>query len=331
MKFNFRLLPFAGGRWLGWGIALLIILPLAWQQYQRHLPFNGFNVSNASVAQSDILYGGPGRDDIPALTDPAVVPAAAASFLAENDRVIGLVINGVARAYPLRILTWHEVVNDYLGGEPVVVTYCPLCGTGIAFHGAPNGERLIFGVSGLLYRDNLLMYDRSSRSLWSQIRGIAVSGQQRDKKLEPLPLEHASWGAWRRRYPQTDVLSLDTGYRRDYDRDPYHDYAADAYGPVLADDQRLPPKAWIIGIRHRGASKAYPFPTLALIAPQGVVQDSLGGETIEITYNAINRSAAVHDSSGKVLPMMLAYWFAWRDLHPQTDVYERREVTDPER
>jgi len=215
MKRNVRVLPFRGGRWLGWAVSLAIILPLLWSQYERRLPFNGFDVDDAAVSRAEITAGGPGRDDIPALEDPAVVPAAGAAALDADDRVIGLRLNGAARAYPLRILTWHEVVNDRLGDEAVVVTYCPLCGTGVAFGASIDEERLHFGVSGLLYRDNLLMYDRASQSLWSQIRGEAVSGPRRGARLERLPIEHATWAEWKRRHPHTDVLSFRTGHRRD--------------------------------------------------------------------------------------------------------------------
>jgi len=325
MQYNIRILAFPGGRWLGWGMALVIILPLLWNHYQSRQPFNGFDLVNTAVSREEIQSGGPGRDDIPALTDPGVVPAAAAEALRGDDRVIGLTVNGAARAYPLRILIWHEVVNDRLGGESVVVTYCPLCRTGIAYRGGIKGKRLRFGVSGLLYRDNLLMYDRESQSLWSQIEGRAVSGSRRGEHLDPLPIEHATWKQWRRRHPHTDVLSFRTGYRRDYDRDPYANYASSAYGPDHDKEGPLPPKAQVIGVRIGGETRAYPFSMLALIAPEGVLRDCLGGEKIEITYNAIDRSARVEDRSGRTVPMMLAYWFAWRDFHPETDIYEPGE------
>lgn len=322
MKLNLRLLAFPGGRWLGWGAALAVILPLLWQNYQSRLPFNGFNLDNTAVSRADIFSGGPGKDGIPALTDPAVVMAKAAKSLNDDDRVIGLVVNDVAHAYPLRILTWHEVINDRLDGEPVVVTFCPLCGTGIAYRGSIDGQRLDFGVSGLLYRDNLLMYDRGTRSLWSQIEGRAISGPRKGERLEPLPIEHATWSEWRRRYPQTGVLSFRTGYSRDYSRDPYRDYATSPWSPGFDTEDRLPPKARVIGVRLGGETRAYPFPTLALIAPEDSLRDRLGGQSITIAYSAIDYSARVEDADGNVLPMTLAYWFAWRDRYPKTDIYE---------
>jgi Protein of unknown function (DUF3179) len=208
MNWNPKLLSFRGARCVAWGLALAIALPLAWQRYRDVQPHNGFDVSAASIDARRIDGGGPGRDGIPALTDPAAVPAGEADFLRDDDIVIGLSVADQARAYPLKILNWHEVVNDRLGGQAVAVTYCPLCGTGIAFAATLNGERLDFGVWGLLYQDNLLLYDRATKSLWSQFMGQAVSGARLGARLTSVPIEHASWRAWRTRHPQTSVLAL---------------------------------------------------------------------------------------------------------------------------
>lgn len=319
------LVSFPGARWVGWALALAIILPMAWERYQERRPFNGFDLSNASVPQEEIASGGPGRDGIPALTDPRIVSADKADFLVDEDRILGLVVGDNPRAYPLQILNWHEIVNDRLGGEYVVVSYCPLCGTGIAYRGEHDGQRLRLGVSGLLYRDNLLMYDRATHSLWSQITGEALSGPLQGKHLENLPLEHMTWGQWRKRYPRTDVLSIRTGHRRDYDQDPYAAYAAQAFAPGEHRDDRLPPKAWVIGVELGGKTRAYPFATLMEMGPKGIVHDSLGGQPLEISYHGEDRSATVRDVDGNVLPMMLAYWFAWLGFHPETSLYQGAE------
>jgi hypothetical protein len=146
-------------------LTLFLTLVLLGSTLARAEQINGFDVSDALIPRSEIMSGGPPRDGIPALTDPAFESAAAAG-LAPDDRVLGLARNGIAKAYPLSIMTWHEIVNDRFDAEPVVVTYCPLCFTGMAFGAALDGRRHDFGVSGLLYNSDVLMYDRQTESLW---------------------------------------------------------------------------------------------------------------------------------------------------------------------
>lgn len=324
--YNPRILNVRGSRWIVYPLVLVIIAPLLWNTWLRLHPYHGFHVDNASVDIERIEGGGPGRDDIPALTDPAVLSAEAADYLHDDDLVLGLVRNGEARAYPIRILNWHEIVNDRLGGEAVVVTFCPLCGTGMVFTGKHRGERLDFGVSGLLYRDNLLMFDRQSQSLWSQLMGEAVSGPRVGARLQRLPLQHLTWREWRARHPDTTVLSTATGYRRDYGEDPYRLYAASPFAPggqeLLGP---LPAKAWVIGVRIGATAKAYPFASLALQAPSGVLHDTLAGRALRIEYHALERTATVRDADGGILPSTLAFWFAWHDFHPHSQVWTNAE------
>ena len=178
---------------------------------------NGFDLSNASLPVSQILSGGPPRDGIPAIDRPRFIAARQAAFLGDDDRVLGVYHKGIARAYPIRILNWHEIVNDQFAGEAVVVSFCPLCGTGTAFS-TLHGKAKTFGVSGLLYNSDLLLYDRETESLWSQIAATAISGPLRGEGLTLLPVAHTTWADWRKRYPDTTVLSTDTGYSRDYQR-----------------------------------------------------------------------------------------------------------------
>ena len=154
-------------------VALLLLVGCGSPGEVREL--NGFDVSDSLIPTSDIHRGGPPRDGIPALTDPAFENAGAATWLAGEDRVLGVARNGVAKAYPLGIMNWHEVVNDRFADEHIVVTYCPLCYSGMAFEAGINDERHLFGVSGLLFNSDVLLYDGNSESLWSQIMGSAVS------------------------------------------------------------------------------------------------------------------------------------------------------------
>ena len=135
----------------------------------------GFDTSRHSIPVDDIYDGGPGKDGIPAILHPKFISAEEAdqTFLKKSDRILGIVQNGQAKAYPIKILNWHEIVNDRIGGASIVVTYCPLCGTGMVFDTKVNGRELTFGVSGLLYQSDMLLYDHQTESLWSQIKSEA--------------------------------------------------------------------------------------------------------------------------------------------------------------
>ncbi|MBI5718728.1 MAG: DUF3179 domain-containing protein [Burkholderiales bacterium] len=284
---------------------------------------NGFDLKGALIPLEAIEQGGPPRDGIPSIDQPRFV-SAARSGLADGDRVLALARSGVARAYPVRILNWHEVVNDQIGSEAIAVTYCPLCGTGMAFDARVGGSAASsFGVSGLLYNSDVLLYDRGSESLWSQLLEQAVSGPLKGTKLKPVPLTHTSWADWRARHPRTEVLSTDTGHVRDYKRDPYagYDNVARLMFDVQHRDDRLPAKEWVLGLRAGGQAKAYPFSALAQrVDAQGRLQDRLGGVPVQIRFDRTHRSAEAFDAAGQPLPSVMAFWFAWFAFHPKTEV-----------
>ena len=282
---------------------------------------NGFDLTGVLVPESKILSGGPPRDGIPAIDTPRFVAAAAASFLKENERVLGIRRHGISKAYPVAILNWHEIVNDEFAGEPVAVTYCPLCGTGIAYRARVSDETLTFGVSGLLYNSDMLLYDRKTRSLWSQIMRQAVSGPMKGTKLEAIPIDHTRWSDWRQRHPDTLVLSTETGYQRDYSRSPYLDYESSRklWFPVPAQDDRYHPKEQVLGVEVDGSFKAYPFVELEKSA--GDVHDTVSGREIIVTYDRRNRAATAAFVDGDRLPAVTAFWFAWYAFHPDTGVY----------
>ena len=173
---------------------------------------NGFDLSNSSLPPEEIIRGGPPRDGIPALTDPKMIAAGDANFLKPADRIVGITLKGQSRAYPISILNWHEIVNDNIDGQQYAVTYCPLCGTAVAFDATIDGDSTEFGVSGLLYNSDVLLYDRDTESLWSQILSEAVSGERIGSKLTLLPVSHTTWRDWREKHPDTLVLSDDTGH-----------------------------------------------------------------------------------------------------------------------
>ena len=178
---------------------------------------NGFDLRGSLIPSEQIHFGGPPKDGIPAIDKPDFTSAGLATFLRDDDTVLGMVRGGVARAYPVRILNWHEVVNDRFDQDAVVVTYCPLCGTGVAFDARIDGRVLSFGVSGLLYNSDVLLYDRQTQSLWSQLLAQAISGPMKGRRLAMLPLTHTTWVDWRKSHSATQVLSTNTGQTRSYE------------------------------------------------------------------------------------------------------------------
>ena len=180
-------------------------------------------------------------------------------FMSDSDTVIGLEINGEAKAYPLFILVWHEIVNDDVGGIPVSVTYCPLCYTNQVFERVIDGQEVEFGTSGKLYNSNLLMYDRFTESYWSQALGMAVTGELSGYQLNLIPFDVITWGDWKTLHPDTVVLTTNTGHIRSYASDPYGDYYTEPriMFPVEHSDDRMHPKEIILGFNQENTYKAY--------------------------------------------------------------------------
>lgn len=283
---------------------------------------NGFDLQGALVPVREIKHGGPPRDGIPALDQPDLMSAEDAAYLALDDRVLGVSVAGEARAYPIRILNYHEIVNDEIAGEAVVVTYCPLCGSGMAFRSTVGGSRFDFGVSGLLYNSDVLLYDRQTESLWSQIMQKSVTGSMKGTALDAVVLSHTTWRDWRERHPQTRVLSNRTGYRRNYEVNPYPNYnrSSRLYFTVANEDRRYARKALVLGIEIDGAFKAYPFEELDKGPHQ--FSDSFGARRFEVVYDKENDTARIIDDAGVEVPTLIAFWFAWYAFHPDTAVYE---------
>ena len=175
--------------WLIYSIFMIALHPVTIAPAVAQFDLNGFTIDDPLVPENEILRGGPPRDGIPSIDHPNFISSQAAE-LDSTDKVLGIHLNGVSKAYPINILNYHELVNDQFNGQAVAISFCPLCGTGIAFDAQlPNGESRSFGVSGLLYNSDLLMYDRETQSLWSQMEGKAINGPEKGTILERLPLE----------------------------------------------------------------------------------------------------------------------------------------------
>lgn len=291
---------------------------------------NGFDLRSSLVPVDEIYPGGPSRDGIPAIDRPRFLSVKDAGFLDGKDQVLGLVRGGEAKAYPVSILNWHEIVNDRIGGERVAVTYCPLCGTGVAVSSEIDGKELTFAVSGLLYNSDMLLYDRETESLWSQLRKQAISGLMKGKSLAALPLNHTTWRAWRQEHPQTMVLSTDTGFHRNYSRDPYIGYAGarELYFPVATRSRRYHPKERVLGLEIEGRFKAYPFVELSR-AGRKQIRDRFAGKEIDILFDWANESAQALDQDGNPLASITGFWFAWYAFHPKTEIFTAKQWPEP--
>ena len=209
----------------------------------------------------ELRSGGPPPDGIPAIDDPKFEPAREVDWLADNEPVLALTVGGETRAYPLRVMTWHEIVNDVVDGVPVAVTYCPLCNSGVAFERSVAGHGVLsFGTSGLLYADNLVMYDRQTESLWPQLTGQASVGALTGTELVAIPMGTVSWHDFVSAEPRAFVLSQDTGFDRPYGTNPYTGYD-DPNGELLFGlpgdlDTRLPVKERVVGLSDGAVSVA---------------------------------------------------------------------------
>ncbi|MCI0745256.1 MAG: DUF3179 domain-containing protein [Verrucomicrobia subdivision 3 bacterium] len=282
---------------------------------------HGFDLSSAIIPRNQIVSGGVGRDGIPAIDNPRFISAREANFLRNDDLVVSVSVGDRTRAYPLRILTWHEVVNDQIGNQPIAVTYCPLCGTAMVFNRIINGRTLSFGVSGLLYQSDVLMYDRETESLWSQLAMKAVAGPQVNAALELLVSEHMTWQAWNLKHADGEVLAPPSSSGRNYARNPYAAYEGNpgTVFPVPKHRPELPDKAWVIGIILNGVPKAY---LTSQLPPDEPLADSVGGIAVGITYDRIAKQPTVVNSvTGEAVPYVLAYWFAWQAFYRHTELW----------
>ncbi|WP_267639183.1 DUF3179 domain-containing protein [Haloarchaeobius amylolyticus] len=340
------------------------------------------SAADLPVPKSDLVRGAL-KDAIPAITEPAFADdwagirfEARTEFgevlpieprLHPKDEVIGLAVDGVARAYPLRVMRWHEIVNDVVTDDPLAVTFCPLCGSSVVAEREVAGEATVFGVSGWLWHSDLVMYDEATESLWSQVIATAIRGPRTGDELPLRPATRTTLEQWRAAHPDTEVLlpapeslTVKGAVTRDVNRDPYAGYE---YSAVIGlentdfDDDRLHPKALVIGVVAGDVTRAYP---LSHVADAGIVQDVVGGLPVVVaatddgTLVAYDRrldgetlrfrqgptgdlraggsrwtlaSGRAIDGpfEGRTLasatPYPPMFWFAWASFAPETGVY----------
>jgi hypothetical protein len=280
-----------------------------------------FGVDNSTPSDYpwvEVIQACPRRDCIPSIDKPTFVSATQASFLKDDDIVIAVAMEGEARAYPIRILVRHELVNDTIGRKPILVSYCPLCGSGLIFDRALDGEAVEFGVSGLLHNSDLVMYDRKTASLWQQITGAAFAGAKRNQVLQAIPSSMTTWSQWRGAHPETVVLSTATGLPAElYQRWPYGDYASSdrLMFPVTLEDARLHPKMVVYGADIEGHAVAY---AQTYLREERTLADEIDGRTLQVSHGEDGGVTITDTKSKQIWVAHRLFWFAWYSFHPDT-------------
>ena len=238
------------------------------------------------VDLDEIRSGGPPPDGIPSIDDPLFLSAGEVDFLEENEPVLALTVNGESRAYPVQIMTWHEIVNDTIGGVPVAVTYCPLCNSALVYDRRLDDLVLEFGTSGLLWNSSLVMYDRQTETLWSHFTGAGIVGELTGQELETYAVATVAWRTWRDANPDGLVLSRDTGFDRSYGQNPYPGYDDVDSRPFLFDgevDGRYTAMTRVVGIERGGEALAVP---LASLQEAKVVESEIDGRDLVVLWTS---------------------------------------------
>ncbi len=269
----------------------------------------------------DLIQGCPTIDCIPSIDDPSFESVGSASdWMDTQDIIFVLEYGGETKGYPQKIMDRHEIVNDRVGGDAIAVTFCPLCGSALAFVRTIDGVETEFGVSGKLDETNLIMYDRVTQSLWQQITGEAIVGEQIGKRLKQIPLSGMRWSDFANDFPKAEVLSKEFDLLN-YDNYLYGDYEENSRTifPVEGGvDSTIHPKAVVYGVDLNGEQKAYP---LEKIKDENVILDRVGGVEIEIKHNNGNIKVVRLDTNEEISSTRL-FWFAWKAFQPDTELYE---------
>lgn len=315
------------------------------------------------IPSNEVFDGGPGKDGIPALTDPNFINTNSASYLKDEDLVIIIKEGAEVKIYPHPILDWHEIINDKIGNKFFALTYCPLTGSGISWNRTIDGEISTFGVSGLLYNTNLIAYDRKTNSNWSQMKLQSVNGELISSEIDVYPIIETSWNSAKLMYPNSNVVSTNTGYSRSYGRYPYGSYRTNHSSiifPVSHNDSRLDAKERVLGVFISDIKKAYRI--LDFEEPR-VFIDQVGNEQVlvyadnknnliaafkisrhfsDLTFklSSLSLPYIIEDSNGnhfdifgksldssfpdlEMTKSFIAYWFAWAAFYPETELYNK--------
>lgn len=280
----------------------------------------GYGADDIDVDIDAVYQGCPQRDCIPSIDRPEFLPTADVDYLDRDDIVLSLTHENITRAYPTRILDRHEIVNDTFGKTPVAVTYCPLCGSGLAFVRVLGGKEVQLGVSGLLFNNDLIMYDRKTESLWQQITGLAIAGPKRGSTLQSLPVTMSLWGEWKAANPEAEVLALPSKQQH-YRKKTYGDYDSSdrLLFPVTDLDARLHVKKVIHGVEIGELSIAVED---GWLKKKGSWEHEIYGKILRLE---VDEAGGVTGSlEGDPVSVHRMYWFAWYSFHPDTSLIDNR-------
>ncbi len=338
---------------------LVLVVIAAYAAYsQLNSPARPIGPVKSLVNISQISVGLP-EGAIPEISNPVFITADNVTYPHDDDIVIGVTYNGVAKAYPLNILSWHEVVNDNFSGKPVAITYCVFCRTAIAYESKMSGKALTFRITGLLYNANDILVDVQTRSYWQQITGESIMGDYIGRNLTKIPAEMTTWGLWKGKYPETLLLSDNTGFDRDYTINPYAGYEESEntqYFPK-AEDKTLFVKDIIYGVVFNDGFRAYPKNNVTVA---GLINDRAGNERLLVlhdkdldvvkifdrmlksselnfelrgdkiidtntnsvwNYDGVATDGALKGNKLKRVDAVQSFWYVWAGFYPKTQVY----------
>jgi hypothetical protein len=319
-------------------VVLLVLLfyydssPSPDQDFINHININSDEIKTTSdgtkyIVDPDKIRRGiarPGniKDVIPSIDSPKYISVEEADeWIEDNELVLAFEHKGVKRVYPLQILVSHEIVNDFVANDPILITYCPLCGSGIAYERTIDGETVEFGTSGKLYNSNLIMYDRKTETYWQQIDGKAILGPLTGLELTELSIDTVAWREYKDIHADAEVLSKDTGFVRDYGNDPYGSYYEDSYliFPVENEDNRIHPKTPVVGIEIDGMYKAY---KVSDFEETPIIEDNFNGVNIKLEKKEDGIIVITNTDTNEEIVKEGDFWFAWYAFHPETELYE---------
>ncbi|MBT3407487.1 DUF3179 domain-containing protein [Candidatus Woesearchaeota archaeon] len=289
--------------------------------YDIKIDYNGIKyIIDPSKIKKGIAKPGDVKDIIPSIDNPKYQKINEVDWIGDDELVLAIHYKGKKKVYPLQILVWHEIVNDFIDGDPILITYCPLCGSGIAYHRVIDGNAVEFGTSGKLFNSNLVMYDRLTKSYWQQIDGNAIVGELTGFELKEINIDTVVWFDYKNNNDDAIVLTRDTGAQRNYGVDPYGSYYSDSFliFDVENEDDRIHPKTPIWGVEINGVTKAYKESDVKEV---GFIIDNIAGVDIKIEMNDDGTSNIINLNDNTKIVKERDFWFAWYAFNPETKLY----------
>jgi len=304
-------------------VAVLFVVRISQTNNEQEIDQNNL------VPSEDIVYGGIEQGGIPSIDNPLFISVLEANaYIEDDDYGILINIDNQYRFYPYSILSWHQIVNDTFRDTPLAVTFSPLCNSGVVFERVLGDDELVFSVSENVYNNNLLLLDEAG-SQWSQIMAQAITGDSAGERLVVHPYQVLRWNVVRDNYSQTEVLSRETGFSRNYDRNPYINFyhEKDIMFPLTHTDDTIETKELIRGVVIDNIPAAFTVLDI-MTSDEQTKTETIGEETITATYNSTMATIEFTDNSGEQIQSYEAFWFCWVAHYPQTELFYHEEDAD---